>query len=379
VDYRDEIVDGRSVTIQSEHAVELLPLRKLFRLRLSRASAGILTVLFTIPAYAEDWGMGAANRQVARGAVFSPVSTPASEISTVAWFVLAITAAIFLTVATLLLYSVVRFRARPGDDQREPPQLYGSNPIEFAWTAIPFLIVIVLVLTTIRTIYDVQAAAEPPDAVHVRVIGHQWWWEFQYPDLGIVTANELHVPLSDPAHPTPTWFELESADVAHSFWVPRLAGKTDLIPNKINTMWIDPHQAGVYLGQCAEFCGTQHAMMLIRVVVEPRPAFDQWVAAQRLPAAAPDAPAHGRQVFQENACASCHSVKGTSAHGTYGPDLTHLMSRQTLGSGVATNTPDHLKIWVREPARMKPGVLMPAMNLSASDLDDMVTWMVTLK
>jgi cytochrome c oxidase subunit II len=342
-------------------------------------AGAIITVLIAIPAYAEDWGMGAANRQIARGAVFSPVSTPASEISTVAWFVLAISAAIFVAVAGLLLYSVMRFRARPGDAQREPPQLYGSNPIEFAWTAIPFLIVVVLVLTTIRTIYDVQAAAEPPGAIHVRVIGHQWWWEFQYPDLGIVTANELHVPLSDPAHPTPTWFELESADVAHSFWVPRLAGKTDLIPNKINTMWIDPHQAGVYLGQCAEFCGTQHAMMLIRVVVEPRPAFDQWVAEQRLPAVAQDAIAHGRQVFQENACASCHTVKGTPAHGTYGPDLTHLMSRQTVGSGVATNTPDHLKIWVREPARMKPGVLMPAMNLSASDLDDIVTWMVTLK
>ncbi len=357
----------------------MLLLRKSLLARLSRAVGAIITVLIAIPAYAEDWGMGAANRQIARGAVFSPVSTPASEISTVAWFVLAISAAIFVAVAGLLLYSVMRFRARPGDAQREPPQLYGSNPIEFAWTAIPFLIVVVLVLTTIRTIYDVQAAVEPPGAVHVRVIGHQWWWEFQYPDLGIVTANELHVPVSDPAHPTPTWFELESADVAHSFWVPRLAGKTDLIPNKINTMWIDPHQTGVYLGQCAEFCGTQHAMMLIRVVVEPRQAFDQWVAAQRLPAVAQDAVAHGRQVFQENACASCHTVRGTPAHGTYGPDLTHLMSRQTVGSGVAANTPDHLKIWVREPARMKPGVLMPAMNLSASDLDDVVTWMVTLK
>ena len=324
--------------------------------------------------------MGAANRQIARGAVFSPVSTPASAIATLAWFTLAITGAIFLTVGGLLLYCVVRFRARPSDEPREPPQLYGSNPIEFAWTAIPLLIVFVLVLTTIRTIYDVQAAVEPPGAIHVRVIGHQWWWEFRYPDLGIVTANELHVPLSNPAHPTPTWIELESADVAHSFWVPRLAGKTDLIPNKINTMWIDPHQAGTYLGQCAEFCGTEHAMMLIRVVVEPRPDFDRWMAAQRLPAAERHAALErGRQVFQGNACASCHAVKGTFAHGTFGPDLTHLMSRQTIGAGVAMNTPEHLKIWVRDPARMKAGVLMPAMNLSENELDDLVTWMVTLK
>ncbi len=341
---------------------------------------GIVLVLMAAPAWAEDWGMGAANRQIARGAVFSPVSTPASAIATLAWFTLAISGAIFLTVGGLLFYSVVRFRARPSDEPREPPQLYGSNPIEFAWTAIPLLIVFVLVLTTIRTIYDVQAAVEPPGAIHVRVIGHQWWWEFRYPDLGIVTANELHVPLSDPAHPTPTWIELESADVAHSFWVPRLAGKTDLIPNRINTMWIDPHEAGIYLGQCAEFCGTEHAMMLIRVIVEPRPAFDRWVAAQRLPAAAQNAALErGRQVFQGNSCASCHTVKGTFAHGTYGPDLTHLMSRQTVGSGVAMNTPEHLKIWVRDPARMKPGALMPAMNLSENELDDLVAWMVTLK
>jgi cytochrome c oxidase subunit II len=336
-------------------------------------------MLGSIPACAEDWGMGAVNRQIARGAVFSPVSTPASTIATLAWFSLAITLAIFLTVGGLLLYSIVRFRARPSDEQREPPQLYGSNPIEFAWTAIPLLIVFVLALTTVRTIYDVQAAVEPADAVDVRVIGHQWWWEFRYPGLGIVTANELHVPLSDPAHPTPTWIELESADVAHSFWVPRLAGKTDVIPNRINTMWIDPHEPGTYLGQCAEFCGTEHALMLIRVVVEPRANFDRWVEAQRLAARAQGTVARGQQVFQTNACANCHTVHGTSAHGTFGPDLTHMMSRQTVGSGVATNTADHLKIWVRDPARMKPGALMPAMNLSEKDLDDVVAWMVTLK
>jgi cytochrome c oxidase subunit II len=362
----------------SRNSIGIWPRRTADLLLLGLACTASL-ILAAVPARGEDWGMGAANRQIARGAVFSPVSTPASSIATLAWFTLAITTVIFLIVAGLLLYSVVRFRARPSDEPREPPQLYGSNPIEFAWTAIPLLIVFVMVLTTVRTIYDVQAAPEPPGAIHVRVIGHQWWWEFQYPDLGIVTANELHVPLSDPAHPTPTWIELESADVAHSFWVPRLAGKTDLIPNRINTMWIDSHEAGIYLGQCAEFCGTEHAMMLIRVVVEPRPIFDQWVAAQRLPAVREAAVAHGRQVFERNACTSCHSVNGTSARGTYGPDLTHLMSRQTVGAGVATNTPEHLKVWVRDPARMKPGALMPAMNLSENDLNDVVAWMATLK
>jgi cytochrome c oxidase subunit 2 len=353
-------------------------IRRAKSLRLTLIAIAAATLALSANALAEDWGMGAANRQIARGAVFNPVSTPAASIATLAWFVIAIVTGIFLVVAGLLAYSVVRFRARPTDDPREPAQLYGSNPIEFAWTAIPLLIVFVLVLTTIRTIYDVQAAAEPPNAIHVRVIGHQWWWEFQYSDLNIVTANELHVPLSDPARPTPTWLRLESADVAHSFWIPRLAGKTDVIPNRINTMWIDPHQAGTYLGQCGEFCGTEHALMLIRVIVEPRPAFDQWVAAQRLAASA-NALAHGRLVFVSNACVSCHSIRGTAARGSYGPDLTHLMSRQTIGSGAALNTPGNLKIWIRGPSRMKPGALMPAMNLSENDLGDLVTWIVTLK
>ncbi len=350
-------------------------------------------------ALANDWGMGKANSRIPPSSVFSPVSTPAHEIQTVALFVIGITVAIFLIVAGLLAYSIVRFRTPPGDDGREPPQVYGSNPIEFAWTVVPVLIVFVLILITARTIYTVQAAPRPPDAINVHVIAHQWWWEFRYPDLGIVTANELHVPVSDPKHPTPTFLDLESADVAHSFWVPRLAGKTDVIPNKKNSMWIDPHRSGTYLGQCAEFCGTEHALMLLRVIVEPRDQFDRWAAGQRAPVAqvsaaqvsvaqtsagqvsATDAPsvAHGLAIFQSTACVNCHTVRGTDANGRFGPDLTHLMTRETLGSGVAMNTPEDLRIWVHDPNVMKPGALMPAMNLSDHDLDDLVAWMETLR
>src|SRR5215831_16604125 len=220
--------------------------------------------------------MGASNAKIPPSSTFQPVSTPAHEINTVAFFVLSITGVIFLIVGGLLTYSIVRFRTRSGDDGREPPQVYGSNPIEFAWTTVPVLIVFVLLLTTVRVVYSIQARPRPPGALSVRVIGHQWWWEFRYPDLGIVTANELHVPLSDPAHPTPTFLDLESADVVHSFWVPRLAGKTDVIPNRINTMWIDPHVPGTYFGQCAEYCGTQHGNMLLRVFVQPRSEWEQW-------------------------------------------------------------------------------------------------------
>jgi cytochrome c oxidase subunit 2 len=286
---------------------------------------------------------------------------------------------IFLIVAGLLTYSIVRFRARSGDDGREPPQVYGSNPIEFAWTTVPVLIVFVLLLTTVRVIYSVQARSRPPGALSVRVIGHQWWWEFRYPVLGIVTANELHVPVSDLETSTPTFLDLESADVAHSFWVPRLAGKTDVIPNKKNTMWIDPHVPGTYLGQCAEFCGTEHAMMLLRVVVESRTDFDSWVATQKQPPKADPTVARGRQVFESTACINCHTVQGTAADGRFGPDLTHLMARETIGSGVAMNTRDHLRIWVADPNVMKPGALMPAMGLDNQDLDSLIDYLVTLR
>src|SRR4029077_9214553 len=233
----------------------------------------------------------------------------AHQISTLAWFVIAITTAVFVVGAGRLTYAIVRFRAAPGLENRDPPQVYGCNPIEFAWTVVPILIVFVLILTTARTIYTIQAAPRPPNAINVRVIGHQWWWEVRYPDLSIVTANEIHVPVSDRKNPTPTFLDLESADVAHSFWVPRLAGKTDLIPNRKNTMWVAPHEPGTYLGQCAEFCGTEHALMLLRVVVQPRAQWEQWVASQRAPAADQPGAARGRQIFESTACVNCHTVR----------------------------------------------------------------------
>ena len=197
-----------------------------------------LVLSLLVPAvtiHAGDWGMGQANGGLPHPSMFRPIPTPAQEVSTLAVFVLGVTTAIFVIVSALLTYSVIRFRARPGDGS-EPPQLYGSALVEFAWTAVPVLIVFVLILTTARSVYTVQAARRPPRSVAVRVVGHQWWWEFQHPELGIVTANELHVPLSDPRDPLPTFLELTSADVVHSFWVPQLAGKTDVIPNKTNVM-----------------------------------------------------------------------------------------------------------------------------------------------
>jgi cytochrome c oxidase subunit II len=322
------------------------------------------------------------NQPPSSTSIFSPVSTPANSVFGLSLFVLAVTATIFLAVFSLLVYSALKFRKRADEDGREPPQIYGSDQLELAWKVIPVLIVVVLFLTAARVIHEVQDARQPPGAIQVTVVGHQFWWEYRYPQYGFVTANELHVPVSDAKQPTPTFLTLLSADTDHSFWVPRLAGKTDLIPNRTNHMWIDPHEAGVYLGQCAQYCGTQHAKMLLRVYVEPRADFDRWVQSQRQPVP-PSNPedtsaAEDRRVFAITACINCHAVAGTEAHGRFGPDLTHLMSRRTLASGAAANTPENLRLWIQSPEAIKPGSLMPAMNLSGEELDRVTAYLLTL-
>jgi cytochrome c oxidase subunit II len=296
--------------------------------------------------------------------------------------VLSVTLAIFLLVGGLLLYVLFRFRQRPADVNREPPQIYGSNQIELSWTVIPILIVVMLFLSTTRVILETEAAPKPASALDVTVIGHQFWWEFRYPKLGVVTANELHVPISDPTKPTPTYLEMSSADVSHSFWVPRLAGKMDVIPNRLNTMWIDPQAPGLYLGQCAQYCGTQHAKMLLRVYAQSPEDFAAWIEQQRKPAtqdySANAAAAEGQTVFLHSACINCHTVAGTVSNGRFGPDLTHLASRDTIASGPIQNTPENLKKWVADPNAMKPGALMPSMHLSDHDLDVITAYLTTL-
>src|SRR5215469_364062 len=311
--------------------------------------------------------------------IFTPMSTPAHSIFGLSLFVLAITATIFIVVSALLLYAVFKFRNRADDDDREPPQVYGSTQIEMAWTIIPILIVVVLYLATARVIHALQDAPEPLNALNVIAIGHQYWWEFRYPKLGIITANELHIPVSDPARPRPTFMQLLSADTDHSFWVPELAGKTDLVPNHPNRMWMDPQHTGVFLGQCAQYCGVQHAKMLLRVSVDGSEEFAAWVRDQQRPTFPYAKSAAGRRVFEQAACINCHTVAGTPANGRFGPDLTHLMSRATIASGAAQNTPENLRLWIQNPDSIKPGALMPAMKLSDADLNAVVSYMETLR
>jgi cytochrome c oxidase subunit II len=311
--------------------------------------------------------------------IFSPVSTPSHSIYSLSLFVLAITGGIFVVVGGLILYAAVRFRQRPDDDGSEPPQIFGSNQIELSWTIIPVLIVVVLFLATARMIFAIQDAPKPPAALEVTVIGHQYWWEFRYPELHITTANELHIPVSDANTQRPTYMKLTSADVIHSFWVPRLAGKVDVIPNRINELWMDPHTPGLYVGQCAQFCGIEHAKMLLRVYVDTPEQFAAWVKQEQQPGVQDSAVAAGRHEFESQACMNCHTIAGTAAHGQFGPDLTHLASRKTLAAGATDNSTQSLEKWIDDPDLIKPGSLMPSMHLTPDQVRKITAYLNTLQ
>lgn len=331
--------------------------------------AGLFFV--SLPAIAE-------NRFVSTN-TFLPESTPAHDIYYLALFTLTLAGCFFVVVASLLFYAVIKFRAKKSDPEHEPAQVYGSTQVELAWTVIPIILIVVLFLTTARIIFAIQDAPRPKTDLKVTVIGHQFWWEFRYPEYSIVTANELHIPLSTPQNPDATYLTLLSGDVDHSFWVPQLGGKTDLIPNHPNEMWMDPQKAGVYYGQCAQFCGLEHSLMLIRVYVDTPSQFAAWVKNQQKPAVDDPNVAAGRHIFETEACMACHTISGTPAIGTYGPDLTHLMSRGTIAAGAVENTPANLRAWINDPSTFKPGAHMPAMHLSDEEVNQVVAYLTTLR
>ncbi len=310
--------------------------------------------------------------------IFSAAATPASSIRSLSFLALAVTGSIFAIVGTLLVIAIVRFRERPGQEQREPMQTYGSNQIELSWTVIPILIVLVLFLATARVIIATETAHPPKTALQVQVVGHQFWWEYRYTGTDVVTANELHVPVVDAQNPRPTYLSMISADTDHSFWVPRLAGKLDVIPNKVNVMWFDPRTPDLYLGQCAQYCGTQHAKMLIRVYAQTPAVFDGWLQHQAAPAEQAANVQDGRAVFEQNACMNCHRIRGTVADGRFGPDLTHFASRDTLAAGTVPNTAPNVAQWIKEPAHYKDGALMPAMHLDDGQIARVTAYVESL-
>ena len=311
--------------------------------------------------------------------IFKPLATPGSEEKNIALLTFAITGAIFVVVATLIIYTMWRFRRKPGDDEhQEPPQVYGSNQIEVAWTVIPILIVFVLIGVSARVIASVQNASPPSTTTKLTLVGHQWWWQVDYPQFNLRTANEIHVPVSRNGN-NASYLTLESVDVIHSFWVPQLAGKMDLIPNRQNFTWIDPQQPGIYYGNCAEYCGTQHANMLLRVIAQEPDDFRRWAANEVKPAVNDPSVSADKAMYQSLSCVNCHTIRGTASIGKFGPDLTHLMARETIGAGVRTNTPENLRAWINDPQAIKPGCLMPSMKLTGTELDQVVAYLETLK
>jgi cytochrome c oxidase subunit 2 len=307
---------------------------------------------------------------------FDPQSPLARDISNLFVLILIIGGIILVLVLALVLLASLRYRHRSGDDS-EPRQVFGNRKLEIGWTVAPALLLAVLFALTVRTMArsdpPAPAANQQPD---IAVIGHQWWWEVVYPKSGVVTANEIHMPVGKRM-----LVRLESADVIHDLWVPQLGRKMDATPSHPTYMWFQADQPNTYLGSCSEYCGTQHAWMRVRVIAQPQADFDAWQQQQQQIPQTPmsDLPAQGARLFQDSTCVSCHSIAGTQAEGKAGPDLTHLGSRETLGAGVLDNTPDNLATWLTNPQDVKPGIHMPNMNLSKSEVDALVAYLESLK
>ena len=293
---------------------------------------------------------------------------PADAIGTLSLIVGAIALLIFIGVEGALVYAIWRYRASR-NVAGEPATFENNRRLEIAWTAAPALILAVVFVLTLGAMAEINGAGVAP-AMRIAATGHQWWWEFGYG--GTKTANELHIPVA-----TPIDLDLTSVDVIHSFWVPELGPKMVMLPGTTNHLRLFARRAGSFEGQCAEFCGVEHAWMRIRVIVQSQSDFDSWLAAQRAPASTQGG--DGQRVFVSNICVSCHTIAGTAAAGTAGPDLTHVASRTTIGAGVLPNDVAHMRAWLADPQRYKPGSLMPRVPLSDADLDALAAYLGALK
>lgn len=321
--------------------------------------------------------MAPADGPVIAGAAGSlrPRGPVAETMADLWWLMLVLGTATFLLFA-LLLWRGLRRSAEPDDDPAPTGDRPDTGPGATAWLVgggvlLPLVVIGVVLAATVVGMRATPTAAGA-DGLVVEVVGHRWWWEVRYPAQDVVTANEIHIPVGEPVT-----FRLTSADVIHSFWVPALGGKRDLLPEDVNTLVLQADEAGRYRGDCAEFCGLQHARMGITVIAEPRDDFEQWASQHARPAAEPTGASavRGRDVFMGADCARCHTIAGTPAQGDTGPDLTHLASRLTLGASLLENTPDNLRDWIADPHQFKPGIEMPATELTGDELTDLVAYL----
>ena len=282
-------------------------------------------------------------------------------------------ALIFVIVTGAIIYAILRFRARVGEP--DPRQISGNRNVEIAWTIIPFLIVVFLLVMTLSAMNRADPlSAPPPDLV---VTGHQFWWQVDYPNSGVITANEIHIPTGKPLS-----VRLESKDVLHEFWVPKLTRKMSNVPGQPNHIWLQADKPGTYIGQCSEFCGTQHAWMRILVVAEEPAKFEEWERAQLQPSQSPtnDTISKGAALFKTSTCINCHAIRGVvGADLRVAPDLTHVGSRRQLASGIIDNTPPNMRLWLKSPQHIKPGALMPDFTLTDEQLDQLSAYLSSLR
>ncbi|GIW06893.1 MAG: cytochrome c oxidase subunit II [Dehalococcoidia bacterium] len=306
--------------------------------------------------------------------VFDPRSDFTRMIADLFWQIIWAAVVVFVLVQGALVYAIIRYRRRA--NQGLPPQVHGNTRLEVAWTIAPALVLAWIAVPTVQTIFRTYEVPSGPDVLTIEVIGHQYWWEYRYPGGNVVTATDLHVPVG-----RRVVLRITSADVIHSYWVPKLAAKRDAIPGHVNTLWFTAEQTGVYEGQCAEFCSLQHANMRLRVFVDDQPTFDQWLRTNAQPAATPTSPEaqRGSQLVLQGTCAGCHAINGTNARGQIGPNLTHFASRSTIGGGIMPNTPENLDRWLENPQAIKPGNLMNVVVANPQDRQATIAYLQTLR
>ncbi|MDR3570435.1 MAG: cytochrome c oxidase subunit II [Syntrophobacteraceae bacterium] len=304
--------------------------------------------------------------------VLKPGTKEAGDILSAFYIVLGIATLIFIIVAGLVVYAVIKFRRRKG---REPGQLSEKVWLEVLWITVPLVIVIGLFILAVRVMLQVN----PPSLGHkpdLTVVAHQWWWELHYPPSGVTAANEIHLPVGKHL-----LLRFESADVIHGFWVPSFGQKIDVIPGHPNTMWLTITRPGLYLGTCHSFCGMGHAHMGIRVFAQSPEDFSAWLAHQSRPASPPSSveAAQGAELFREKNCVNCHSISGFMTTGREAPDLTHVGSRTTLAAGTLANTPENMAKWLKDPQAVKMGVLMPEIGLEPDQIKALSAYLEGLK
>lgn len=305
--------------------------------------------------------------------LLDPAGPAAARIALLTWIVFALGCAVYLAVMGLLIIAL--FRRHNRDRQEQPEVGDGRRMVIYGGIVFPAIILAGVYGLTLSTMAALRTPATAGDLV-IEVIGHQFWWEVRYPNQGFTTANELHLPVGQPVT-----VRLTSEDVIHSFWVPELHGKLDLVPGDVNSFWLQADEAGEYWGECAEFCGIQHAKMQFVVVAEPAEEFSAWIEQQQQPAPEPADPLvqQGQQIFLSSSCVYCHTIEGTNATGALGPDLTHLASRRTLAAGALENNRGQLAGWIIDPQHVKPGNLMPPTALSGTELQALLAYLETLE